>query len=216
VSKHRSVFIKAIEEAMSDTNIGYAQDYAEPGYSVGKGKRGIYFANWNDGSSDMEDLRKGLAEKYQAKTDNEIVDEIEKYAVIEWSDEWTMCDECYKAVRVNPDSYGWRRSFVQEDDCTLVCLECADFAQALPDFINDPDKCWLYDPKYLTEAGFAVLESEDFHAGIRESSEDPRATYKRLKTDDIDIVFYIRDVEQFGMEVEVWTRSAGNDGDSQA
>jgi hypothetical protein len=199
----KSAFIKAIFEAMGDTDIDFTAEYAEPGYSVGKGKKGIYFANWNDDSSDLRDLRKGLPEKWQKKTDKEIVAEIEKYAEIEWSDEWATCDDCGKAVRTGPNGWGWKPSYLIGDgECT--CLECTDFAAHLAQHVNDPQKAWVYEERYVLEAGFEEISEESFHVGICESSEDPKAIFDRLKGRYKEIIFFIDQVEQFGMNVKVY------------
>jgi hypothetical protein len=85
-------------------DIMFAKEYAEPGYS--NPAKGILFANWND-----EPLKRlgDLAEKAG-------------YA-IEWSDEWSVCDDCGKAVRTSPNSYGWRRSYFDSED-GFLCVEC--------------------------------------------------------------------------------------------
>jgi hypothetical protein len=86
-------------------NMGYANDYAEPGYETPE--RGILFANWNLFCTEAVTLceRMGFA--------------------IEWSDEWSTCGDCGRAVRTSPDSYAWELSFVL-DEGELLCEECAE------------------------------------------------------------------------------------------
>ena len=69
-------------------NIGYASDYAEPGYD--SPKHGILFADWNPFPSNLPDALENLG-----------------YS-IEWSDEWATCEDCNKAFRTEPDSYDWK------------------------------------------------------------------------------------------------------------
>lgn len=85
-------------------NMNWAKEYAEPGYD--QPKRGILFANWNYFEQRAVHL---LGQKgFQC----------------EWSDEWTTCEDCGKAVRTQPDSFCWNPSFIIEDECVLLCKEC--------------------------------------------------------------------------------------------
>lgn len=56
---------------------------------------------------------------------------------IEWSDEWTMCDDCYKAVRTSPSSYDWEPYFLIGDGY-LICGDCAkdNMEDILQEYIN--------------------------------------------------------------------------------
>lgn len=95
--------------------------YAEPGYSdvdiVATG-------NWNAPSV------------YNARTKSrEVVSNLpehicklfEKLGVeIEWSDEWTTCDDCSKLIRTSPDCWDWKpyynKAGIERGEC--VCLDC--------------------------------------------------------------------------------------------
>ncbi len=98
-------------------NIGYATDYAEPGYDTPK--RGILFANWNRLPKDFDRIleRAGYA--------------------IEWSDEWTTCEDCNKAYRTSADSYVWESAgSYREDLGSELCNVC--YGDAKP--ANDEDE----------------------------------------------------------------------------
>lgn len=69
-------------------NMGSALKYAEPGYGPAP-KNGILFANWNVFPEAVSDWL-----------------EAEGYA-LEWSDEWSTCDDCGSAFRTCADSYAW-------------------------------------------------------------------------------------------------------------
>jgi hypothetical protein len=84
-------------------SMGYAQTYAEPGYT--QPKRGVVWANWNV-------LPRGL----------DSILERAGYAV-EWADEWTTCSDCYRAIRTEPDGYDWKPGYVIERG-DFLCLEC--------------------------------------------------------------------------------------------
>ena len=68
-------------------NMGYAVQYAERGYT--QPDKGILFANWNSLPTELETILDKAG--YE----------------MEWSDEWTTCEDCNRAFRTQPDSYGW-------------------------------------------------------------------------------------------------------------
>src|SRR5271165_4945260 len=92
-------------------NLGYAHEYAEPGYD--QPKKGILFADWNHFPRDLDRI-------------------LERYGYnVEWSDEWSFCDDCAKAVRSTPDSYSWLESgYYNEKDGSYLCQDCV---------LNDPE-----------------------------------------------------------------------------
>jgi hypothetical protein len=101
--------LSAVWETCSDGMLitDMANGYSEPGYD--DAERGVYFGDWN------------------GKGGDELVKIIEASgAAIEWSDEWTICADCCKAVRCSPDSYCWTRSYVLVNDCEIVCHECME------------------------------------------------------------------------------------------
>lgn len=83
----------------------FSHAYAEPGYE--QPRRGILFSNWNRFPSEVVDLLERMG-----------------YAV-EWSDEWTTCEICDKAMRTQPDSHSWRPQFDPNAD-TILCTECRE------------------------------------------------------------------------------------------
>lgn len=89
-------------------NMGYAEGYAEPGYT--QPAKGVLMANWNCLPRDLDRLleRAGYA--------------------IEWSDEWTVCEDCNKALRTEPNGYDWRPAYTIVDECAIVCTACAEDA----------------------------------------------------------------------------------------
>jgi hypothetical protein len=84
-------------------NMGYAEDYVEPGYIAPK--NGILFANWNVFPSGIDYNLELLG------------------FCTEWSDEWAIC-ECNRAYRTSPDSYDWAPAFVVIKD-RVLCIDCA-------------------------------------------------------------------------------------------
>ena len=101
----RPDYLRQLErDATSEVgNMGYATEYAEPGYD--KPKKGILFANWNTLPRDLDTILEKLG-----------------YA-IEWSDEWEVC-ECMKAFRLVADSFCWEPAY-KEVRGEIMCKECA-------------------------------------------------------------------------------------------
>lgn len=104
-------------------SIDYARDYAEPGY--GPAKLGVLFANWNDITEYREGGVNGLGERVKVDdVPSRVSDALEHAGYdIEWSDEWTTCGSCGKAVRTSANSYGWTRSY-SEQDGDVSCAAC--------------------------------------------------------------------------------------------
>lgn len=206
-----SIPLDAIYEAFNGANVLWGE-YGEPRYVLSEGKESAIFGNWNDGPCDSPAcMKKTLSSEYpfiMEVDDKEFLNALELHFELEWSDEWGSCSNCGRYVRTSPNSYSWSPSYYLGDG-ELLCKDCIDYEEILSEFVNDPNKAWIYNKKYLEEAGFCKMEGEDFHAGIREISGNPRDIYKRIKEKDkdIDIVFYIDCVEQFGMEVEIYGRA---------
>lgn len=101
----------------------YADGYAEPGYT--EPRCGIYLADWNDESRRGTDAERAAGDYWPTVSTfrSRFAGILARagYAV-EWSDEWTVC-ECGKAVRIQPDSYGWTPAYVIRDG-ELACQEC--------------------------------------------------------------------------------------------
>lgn len=84
-------------------NLGYAPSYAEKGYI--SPKNGVIWTNWNVFPTALQDIL-----------------ERAKFAV-EWSDEWTNCADCGRAVRTEPDCWFWQPAWsIVESD--LLCVDC--------------------------------------------------------------------------------------------
>ena len=99
-------------------NIGYASDYAEPGYD--SPDNGIYFSNWNDRSEYIDGRRIVIDDTMPRVA--KLLEHIG--ASIEWSDEWTTCADCGRAVRTSPDGHGWKQQWAMIDECEIVCADC--------------------------------------------------------------------------------------------
>lgn len=90
-------------DASEIENMQWSATYAEPGYDAPP--KGILIANWNN----LRGIEQWLGDQGYS---------------LEWSDEWTFCDDCNAAMRTQADSYDWRPSFIETDNGCL-CKSCA-------------------------------------------------------------------------------------------
>lgn len=196
-------FLAAIDES----GIGRAYEYAEPGYTVPKDHVAALFGNWNTGNSGL-DLCMALA--IGPENEEALLKFLDREFILEWNDEWTYCTECGKPVRTEGDSYSWTPSWVVRDNCGFICLHCIDFDDVLPDYIDNPNKAWNFEIVRLYGAGFNPLP-DSWHGGIREFSVDPRKVYAEIKEKNPEnsYIFRITDVEQFGVNFEIWEKEGG-------
>jgi len=167
-------------------NIGFAPAYAEPGYT--DPAKGIVFANWNCFPSRIDSIleRAGYA--------------------VEWSDEWSTCQECNKAVRTSPDSYDWTSSYRILNECELVCLECLDPADYLERIEDDPSSACPPGEKFNPINHGYVKFNGDFETGFHPGqNDDPKAILKRLQElGKSHVVFRIADKGQFDITWEAF------------
>lgn len=177
--------------------------YVEPGYSDPKSGI-IAFGNWNS-----------VSRWDEAKSEFVTIDEapcrvaalLEKLGVeLEWSDEWTFCDECGKAVRTSPDSYNWRRSYSQDDDGAINCAECIskDPAEYLQSLEGDSRRCVTLDID-LAEHDYVLLEDGFEHGFHHGQDADPKLIGDALREQGITrFIFTLDSTGQFDIAFSVW------------
>ncbi len=163
-----------------------ANGYAEPGYA--DPEKCVLFGNWNHFSHKAYDLCEQAG-----------------YA-LEWSDEWSTCGDCGKAVRTSPDSYGWQASYVLLNECEIVCVNCIDWSDYLSSIEDDAHKAVRSscDP---SQFGYRLASSAgEFENGFHPGQNDkPADILKRLHAAGHNrIVFRISGVGQFDVEFEAW------------
>lgn len=169
-------------------NMNWSREYAERGYT--QPSKGILFANWNVFSKDLD----GLLERYG-------------YSV-EWSDEWSTCADCGKAVRTSEDSYQWQPYYVMMQDCELICLDCVNWADYL-ESIEDKASKAVFSACNPAEYGYELVSQpheyeNGFHVG---QNDKPADILKRLHAQGKrGIVFRIPETSQFYITFETWQR----------
>jgi hypothetical protein len=167
-------------------NIGYASEYAEPGYT--QPAKGIVFANWNVFPRGLDSILERAG--YE----------------IEWSDEWSTCEDCGRAVRTSADSYGWTRSYVIMGEGSLLCRECVDEDEYINEYLlNKTDAADTFGID-LAAHGFTKVNADSYQNGWHPGQNDnPRDIADKL-TSGVDYVFQIDDKGQFDIRFSVWTR----------
>mgnify|MGYP003643013384 CR=1 FL=1 len=162
--------------------------YSEPGYSC---ENSVWFADWN--SEVLSEFGKLL--------------ESEDHS-IEWSDEWTNCDECMGAFRVHPDGHGWKLYGAQIDGGSL-CGNCIkeDPGSYLADIEGRSDYAITIDGIDPTQYGYAIVNSEQFEYGMHPGQDSsPRAILESLNARNVGghAVFQITSSSQFSLSFSVF------------
>lgn len=186
--------------------------YAEPGYSDPECKEiVVVLGNFNlpDEIKLPDNIKNPIIE---------LQEEIKQlgHVEFEWSDEWTICSECMRAVRTQSDSYVWTsHSIILEGDC--ICIDCLkkndnimdDFIQ---DITNRFNKCvvtyWGID---LKKYGFKQIPGYCFETGLHENQNaDPAVALKYLRKKGYDVIFSITDKSQFDIHWNIWVSREEN------
>lgn len=169
-------------------NMGRSSEYAEPGYS--QPSKGVLFANWNHFPRGIDSI-------------------LERYGfAIEWSDEWTTCEECGRAVRTSADSYGWQPSYALVREYSIVCVDCLknDAESYLESLENHPTRALnLLDIDPVTY-GYVKVEG-NLENGLHPGQNDnPHQIYARLHPKYPRLLFRVDGVGQFDIGFSVWAK----------
>lgn len=162
---------------------------SEPGYD----DKPVILANWNNIPAKMFDA-------------------LENHGFsCEWDDEWIICDECYKAFRCSPNSYGWEM-FGYIGDGFAICGNCIEWDEYLESLENKPRKaitCSLFyrfeneiTSRYeLIKDGF----ENGFHPGQNDNPDD---ILKSLLDNNPDgkYIFVINGQGQFDIDFSVYAK----------
>lgn len=183
-------------------NMDWAAEYAEPGYTTPENGAGIYFSNWNDVGpwNAKPGERDGTMGRVAALLEKAGAD-------IQWEDEWHTCSQCGRAIRTSPDSYGWKRSYVDTGD-ELVCARCVEEGPEpyLEEFEGKPDRAWTLDID-PAEHGYALVE-DGFESGWHHGQDDnPEEIAERLRAQGIArFLFRVDGVGQFDVGFSVYRK----------
>jgi hypothetical protein len=185
-----------------------AVGYAEPGYGCTDSI--IAFGNWNPLDSKNEEGERisgfDLPDSHINALPKRIGSLLEKAgADIQWSDEWSECSQCCKAIRTQADSYCWTPSYVMGEG-ELTCEACTledpeDYLESLED---NPDTAITLrvDP---TAHGYHRLPESYEHGWHPGQAADPKLIAEALREQDISrFIFCIDSQGQFDMKFSVY------------
>jgi hypothetical protein len=170
-------------------NMGWSPEYAEPRYS--NHPKGILFADWNYFPTVVTDIleRAGYG--------------------IQWSDEWTTCEDCGKALRTSPDCYGWQPSYALVNECSIVCIDCLNGdAESYLEGLEDNPRTALNIPR-INPADWGYVQLKDgFESGWHSGQTDnPVKIHAELiEAGHERILFRVDSVGQFDMRFSVWKK----------
>ena len=187
-------------------SFNYYPGCVEPGYD----DIPILTANWNIIPHKLFNL---IKEQYREEVK------------LEWSDEWTDCSLCYKALRTSPDSYHWLPSYIWINDCEIACHECYN-DPGNEDLRKEIIKYYSKNPRLalpqdfediLFDKGFECLgrngkcdiKETGFHEG---QNDNPETILKSLATkfhkvwDKTQVCFVFRSKGQFDVLWKVFYR----------
>ncbi|MFA5049244.1 MAG: hypothetical protein WC516_09535 [Patescibacteria group bacterium] len=134
----------------------------------------------------------------------------------DWDDEWTMCGECYKAVRTVPTHYGWTPSYMWASDCDVICHNhYEDYKDDIIEYYkNETNKAVNRDFFPILEKNGFVCYSPDeycqkFETGFHpHQTDNPRKVVKDIEENlpGWDYIFKIDSVGQFDISWSVFLR----------
>ena len=199
--------------------IDYYPGCAEHGYDDVP----ILAANWN--TPGIYEVKHGLAERYNrtAKIGKWLSWYESNHGGIslEWSDEWTSCSICGKAIRTSPTSYSWTSSFVMTE-CDIICRECwsDELDNIIPEYTSNYHNGFhskALPPEFtdLLEAnGFTCWQPSSEECTIYETgwhahqTDDPKKVYDEIMADSHswEICFIIVGVGQFDVDWTAYVR----------
>ena len=165
-------------------------EYCEPGYSTEK-PDGVLFGDWNP-------LYKPEYEGF--------LNSLEDHFELDWSDEYTSCEECGKYFRTTGNCYQWTMyGIIREGFC--VCGDCIkeNPEQYLKHLINNPKDC-CKDFIDLESMGWKNLNGTFANGFFEHMHDDPKGIMKEYqkKYPDMDIVFGKLEASQFYIEWQVY------------
>lgn len=199
------------------SDVRWASGYAEPGYPDA---RVVLFSNWNDEAKYVRGpWREGLNPKWVV-TDNtasRLYKSLERLdgVGLEWSDEWTTCDECDKAFRTQADSYSWTMYGAWNGD-GYSCGDCIknDPEAYIEDYVNDSDKALtMLSENDLEKAGWVKVPADDtysgsYHSGWYGRTDNPSDIMDELHSVGLsDVIFAIDSVGQFEVAFSPYVRA---------
>jgi hypothetical protein len=167
------------------------EGYAEPGYYSDNNI--IAIGNWN---GEISKRVKSIFEKMNVEC--------------EWEDEWVTCSNCGKAVRTQPDSYGWKASFSIEDG-EINCVNCLidnaeDYLKSLENNWHKANTISKINP---TDYNYVKLDHKYATGFYDGQTDDPEKIAKSLLANGVErFLFHIDGVGQFDVHYFVFVHNS--------
>jgi hypothetical protein len=181
------------------------EGYAEPGYDD-PASGVVAFGNWNN-------VTRYDGHEFHVidNVPGRVASLLEKLGVeLDWSDEWTICEGCHKAVRTQANSYRWRASYADDGCGSILCHECiktdpTDYLQSLE---GDSRRCVTIDLD-LEVAGYKLL-ADDFENGLYGGQADrPELIADALREQGVErFIFHLDSTGQFDLSFSVWVHES--------
>lgn len=177
--------------------------YTEPGYAE---HAVVALGNWNDITRYDEATR---AFEDVDRSPSAISAALEKLGCeLEWSDEWARCDGCGHLVRTQPDSYSWKRSYV-ETDGDILCFKCIDPVDHLERLEGQSRRCntiLTIDP---AQHGYVKIECSFEHGLHPGQAADPATIAKTLQRVGVRrFLFQLDETRQFDLDFSVYVHES--------
>lgn len=185
ILNHRSELEAQFQVLLEGGGIQESSTMCEPGYD--KTKKGYLLANWNHIDQPLQDWL-----------------EAQDYS-LEWSDEWTTCDDCGGLMRTTHNSYGWKMyGRINEDGAT--CGDC--LKKDLPAYLEELEgksRAALMLDVDPTQHGYILVnhsERDRFQNGWHPGqTDDPTAMSKALRLAGIKrFLWRVPSVGQFDVD----------------
>ena len=190
---------------IEDINL-YHEGYAEPGYENPEGGV-IAVGNWNNITRYDKEQGKYVVED---DTPSRVARLLERIGVdLQWSDEWDTCDECGKLVRTQPDSYGWTKSYVIQNDCEIICLKCIDPVEHLEALEGEDNRANTIDHIKPEEHGYKKVNGT-FESGLHSGqTDDPQEIASVLREKGVKrFLFNVDSVGQFDVHFDLYVHES--------
>lgn len=197
-------------DVVTDVGVGYAERGYHDDETV------WVLGDWNDRARLHNDP------PIPSDAPGRLFDALERIGVEgEWHDEWTKCSNCYRIVRDEPDSHGWKPFYVVLDDGDTLCGTCALDPEWTDDcmgvYINRSDRVVTWcDESYLTDNGWTRYNQDEYQSGWHPGMDDKSATVAARITEampDHDYLFWLDESSQFYLGFSAFTRPKATDDD---
>jgi len=152
-----------------------------------------------------------IIEKVQAATRKDFDDIVKELFGAEWgfSDEYSVCDGCYKVIRTQPSHWGDFGRYHLSAECEILCPDCVkeNSEEYIDEIVNDSTKAnTILSVEELEEMGW-IMTGEECWSEFNNPSD-----VMKLKEDSArDYLFHIESVGQFNLVYRAFQKTKESD-----